>query len=103
MEVIELARKEHESGGHWHRDNIKLVLLDKIHSLALDSSIITAIMNCACCKGFGGAHLHASLNLITHQHPFELLVEDYLTLPKGKCGYFQVGLYLDTCTQHVWR
>jgi hypothetical protein len=102
MEAIELARKEHESGGHWHRDNIKLALLDKVHSPALDSSIITAITNCARCKSFGGAHLHALLNPITRRHPFELLVGDYLTLPEGKGGYFQVGLYLDTCTQHVW-
>ena len=97
-----MARKEHESRGHWHRDNIKLALLDKVHSPALDSLIITVITNCAHCKSFGGAHLHALLNPIMCQHPFELLVGDYLTLPKGKGGYFQVGLYLDTCTQHVW-
>ena len=97
-----MARKEHEGGGHWHRDNIKLALLDKIHSLALDSSIVTAIMNCARCKGFGGAHLHALLNPITRRHPFELLVGDYLSLLEGKGGYHQVGLYLNTCTQHVW-
>jgi hypothetical protein len=102
MEAIELARKEHEGGGHWHRDNIKLALLDKVHSPALDSSIVTAISNCARCKGFGGAHLHALLNPITRRHPFELLVGDYLSLPEGKGGYHQVGLYLDTCTQHVW-
>ena len=58
--------------------------------------------NCPWCKSFGGTHLHALLNPITQQHPFELLVGDYLTLPKGKGGFFQVGLYLDTCIQHVW-
>jgi hypothetical protein len=101
-EATEMARKEHGGRGHWHRDNIKLALLDKIHSLALDSSIVTVITNCARCKGFGGAHLHALLNPITRHHPFELLVGDYLTLPEGKGGYHQVGLYLDTCMQHVW-
>jgi transposase InsO family protein len=59
-------------------------------------------MDCARCKGFGGAHLHALLNPITRCHPFKLLVGDYLTLPEGRGGYHQVGLYLNTCTQHVW-
>ena len=27
---------------------------------------------------------------------------DYLSLPMGKGGYHMVGLYLDTCLQHVW-
>jgi len=27
---------------------------------------------------------------------------DYLSLPTGKGGYHTVGLYLDTCSQHVW-
>jgi hypothetical protein len=76
--------------------------MDKVHSPALDSSIVKAISDCARCKNFGGAHLHALLNPITCQHPFELLVGDYLTLPEGKGGFHQVGLYLDTCTQHVW-
>ena len=101
-EAVQLAKKEHEDGGHWHRDNIKLTLMDKIHSPALDSSIVKAILDCPRCKSFGGAHLHALLNPITRRHPFELLVGDYLTLPEGKGGFFQVGLYLDTCTQHVW-
>ena len=102
-ETIELARKEHKNGGHWHRDSIKLALMDKIHSPALDSSIVTAILDCAQCKNFGGTHLHTLLNPITRPHPFELLVGDYLMLPEGKGRFHQVGLYLDTCTQHVWR
>ena len=92
-EAVELARAGHEKGGHWHRDNTKLALLDKVHSPALDSLIVTAITDCTCCKGFGGAHLHALLNPITCQHPFELLVGDYLMLPEGKGRYHQVGLY----------
>ena len=64
--------------------------------------IVKAILDCPRCKNFGGAHLHALLNPITPRHPFELLVGDYLTLPEGKGGFHQVGLYLDTCTQHVW-
>jgi hypothetical protein len=101
-EAVELARKEHENRGHWHRDNIKLALMDRIHSPALDSSIVKAIMDCPHCKSFGGSHLHTFLNPIMRRHPFELLVGGYLTLPEGKGGFHQVGLYLDTCTQHVW-
>ena len=64
-EAVELAREEHRNGGHWHRDSVKLALMDKIHSPALDSSIVKAILDCARCKNFGGAHLHALLNPIT--------------------------------------
>jgi len=87
---------------HWHKNNIKLALMDKVHSPALDSSITTAILQCTCCKGFGSTHLHALLNPIIRWQSFELLVGDYFTLPEGKGGYQQLGLYLDTCTQHVW-
>jgi hypothetical protein len=87
-----MARKEHEGRGHWHRDNIKLALLDNIHSLALDSSIVTAITNCACCKGFGGAHLNALLNPITHCHPFELLIGDYLALPYDRSFHWKLPM-----------
>jgi hypothetical protein len=65
-------------------------------------SIVKAISDCARCKNFGGTHLHALLQPITRQHPFELLVGDYLSLPPGKGGYHTVGLYLDTFSQHVW-
>jgi transposase InsO family protein len=78
------------------------VLLDKIHSPKLDESTVMAITNCTKCKNFGGANLNALLNPITRRHPFELLVGDYIALPMGKGGYHVVGLYLDTCSQHVW-
>lgn len=99
---MELAREEHEKGGHFHRDLIKIALLDKIHTPNLDQSIVKAITDCARCKNFGGTHLHALLQPITRRHPFELLVGDYLSMPPGKGGYHIVGLYLDTFTQHVW-
>jgi hypothetical protein len=92
MEAVQLAKKEHKEGGHWHRDHIKLALMDRIHSPAFDSSIVKAITDCPHCKSFGGTHLHVLLNPITCWHPFELLVGDYLTLPVGKGGFFQVGL-----------
>jgi RNase H-like domain found in reverse transcriptase len=101
VEAVELARKEHIENGHFHRDSIKISLLDKIQSPKLDQSIVTAIMTCARCKGFGGTHLHSLLNPITRRHPFELLVGDYLSLPEGKGGFQTVGLYLDTASQHV--
>ena len=101
-EAMELAKVEHEKGGHFHRDLIKIALLDKIHTPGLDQAIVEAIANCARCKNFGGTHLHALLQPITRRHPFELLVGDYLSMPIGKGGYHTVGLYLDTFTQHVW-
>ena len=101
-EATELAKLEHEKGGHFHRDLVKIALLDKIHTPGLDESIVKAITDCAKCKNFGGTHLHALLQPITRRHPFELLVGDYLSMPPGKGGYHTVGLYLDTFSQHVW-
>jgi hypothetical protein len=101
-EATEMARKEHEQGGHWHRDGIKMALADRIHSPRLDQSIVKAIMDCARCKAFGGAHLNALLQPIIRRHPFELLVGDYVSLPVGKGGYHTVGVYLDVFSQHVW-
>ena len=101
-EAVELARQEHEGGGHWHRDSIKLALLDRIHCPGLDACIVSAVLDCARCKGFGGTWLHSLLNPITRHHPFELLVGDYLSMPVGKGGFNNVGLYLDTYSQHAW-
>lgn len=101
-EAVELARKEHEGKGYWHRDSIKITLMNRYHSAKLDESIVKAITSCGRCQNFGGAHLHALLKPITRRHPFNLLVGDYLSLPKGKGGYHTVGLYLDTTSQHVW-
>ena len=95
-EAIELAKLEHEKGGHFHRDLVKIALLDRIHTPCLDESIVKAITDCARCKNFGGTHLHALMQPITRRHPFELLVGDYLSMPQGKGGYHTVGLYLDT-------
>lgn len=100
-EAKELARIQHAEGGHWGRDAIKIALTDRIYSPRLDESIMTAIGDCAKCKNFGAAHLHSLLEPITRRHPFELLVGDYLTLPKAK-GYHTLGVYLDTFSQHVW-
>ena len=46
-EAFKLAKLEHEQGGHWHHDAMKLVLLDHYHSPKLDESIVKAIMDCA--------------------------------------------------------
>jgi hypothetical protein len=100
-EAKELAAKQHAEGGHWGRDAIKIALTDRIYSPKLDATILTAIKECAKCKNFGSPHLHSLLEPITRRHPFELLVGDYLTLPKAK-GYHTVGVYLDTFSQHVW-
>jgi hypothetical protein len=101
-EAEELAARVHAEGGHWGRDAIKIALLDRICSPKLDTSILTVIKNCAKCKNFGPTHLHSLLEPITRCHPFELLVGDYLSLPKGKGGYSTLGVYLDTFSQHIW-
>ncbi|KDR76764.1 hypothetical protein GALMADRAFT_50451, partial [Galerina marginata CBS 339.88] len=43
-EARELAWDVHRDGGHFHRDNIKAVLLDRICSPGLDRSITQAII-----------------------------------------------------------
>ncbi|KIK00109.1 hypothetical protein K443DRAFT_58848, partial [Laccaria amethystina LaAM-08-1] len=43
-EAVKLAKIEHEQGGHWHRDAMKIALLDRYHSPKLDESIVKAIM-----------------------------------------------------------
>lgn len=101
-EAIAEATKAHREGGHWGRDAIKMSLLDRICSPKLDASILTVIRDCAKCKNFGPTYVHSLLEPITRRHPFELLVGDYLTLPKGKGGYSNLGVYLDTFSQHVW-
>jgi len=85
--------------GHWQRDSVKT---DCIWIPGLNSSIIAGIKDCPHCKNFGSTPLHALLDPITHQHPFELMVGDYLLLPKGIGGFHTVGLYLDTYSQHIW-
>src|SRR6267154_4233092 len=100
-EAKQLAVKQHGEGGHWGRDAIKIALTDRIYSPRLDASIMSAITDCAKCKNFGAPHLHSLLEPITRRHPFELLVGDYLTLPKAG-GYSTLGVYLDTFSQHVW-
>ena len=47
VEVVKLAQQEHEQGGHWHWDAVKLALLDRYHSPKLDESIVKVIMDCA--------------------------------------------------------
>lgn len=96
------AAKTHLEGGHWGRDAIKIALLDSIWSPKLDASILEAIKNCAKCKNFGPTHINSLFEPITRRHPFELLVGDYLSLPKGKGGYSTLGVYLDTFSQHTW-
>jgi hypothetical protein len=78
------------------RDVIKITLMDRITSLDLDLSILNVIKVCPQCKSFGPQQLNALLQPITHHHPFELMVGDYLSMPVGKGGYHTIMLYLDT-------
>jgi hypothetical protein len=64
-EAKSMACSEHEAGGHFGRDLIKIALLDRICSPRLDKSIMAAIVECGRCKGFGGQHLAALMEPIT--------------------------------------
>jgi Integrase core domain len=104
-EATQLARQEHEVNGHWQRDSMKKALMDRIWSPGLDALVAKGITGCGVCENFGGTHLHSLLDPITRRHPFELLVGDYLSLPTGKGGFHivgQLGLYLDTFSQHIF-
>jgi transposase InsO family protein len=100
-EARDMAWEVHRNGGHFHRDNVKAELLDRICSPGLDRSITQAIIGCGKCKGFGTTHLHSLLEPITRRHPFELLVSDTLTMPLGKGGLKKISLYIDVYSQHV--
>ncbi|CAK5275949.1 unnamed protein product [Mycena citricolor] len=101
-EARQKAVDVHAKGGHFHRDAVKLALMDKYHSPGLDDSIMRAIADCAKCKGFGPANLHALMNPITRRQPFKLIVGDYLSMPDGKGGFKTIGLFLDVFSQFVW-
>ena len=101
-ETVQLAWEEHRNNGHFHRDNIKAKLLDRITSPNMDQSITKAIMDCGKCKGFGTTHLHSLLEPITRRHPFELMAADTLSLPKGKGGFTKLGIWMDVYAQRVW-
>ena len=101
-ETVQLAWKEHCNNGHFHRDNIKAALLDRITSPKMDQSITKAILDCRKCKGFGTMHLHSLLEPITRRHPFELMVVDTLSMPKGKGDFSKLGIWMDIYAQQVW-
>jgi hypothetical protein len=101
-ETVALAWEEHRNNGHFHRDSIKANLLNRITSPKMDQSITKAILDCGKCKGFGTTHLHSLLTPITRRHPFELMVADTLSMPKGKGGFTKLGLWMDVYSQRVW-
>ena len=75
--------------------------MDKIKSPYLDWTILTAIKEYGCCKGFRNTHLHSLLEPITCRHPWELLVRDYLSISKGNVEFNNLGVYLDVYSQHI--
>jgi hypothetical protein len=106
-ETVALAWEEHCNNGHFHHDGIKVKLLDKITSPKMDQSIMKAIMDCGKsrkCKAFGSTctHLHSLLEPITRRHPFELMVADTLSMPKGKGGFTKLGLWMDVYARQLW-
>jgi len=100
-EAVQLAKSEHAKL-HMGRDLIRTQLLDQICSPMLDTSIMTAILDCGHCKNFGSTHLHALLAPITRRRPFELFVGDYLSMPTGKGGFSKIGLFADVFSQRLF-
>ena len=101
-EAAALAWALHRDKGHFHWDNIKTELMDKILSPKLERSITKAIMDCGRCKNFGPSHIHSLLEPITRRKPFELMVSDTLSMPTGKGGYTKLNLTMDTYAQWLW-
>ena len=64
-EMVDLAKKEHESGGHFKRDMVKLELMDKYYGTRVDQAIVKAISDCERYKNFGTTHIHSLLEPIT--------------------------------------
>lgn len=46
--------------------------------------------------------MYSLLQPITRRQPMELLVGDYLAMPKGKGGFMEIGVFVDTFTQRAW-
>jgi len=101
-EMIELARAQHEMGGHFMRDMVKLELMDKYHGSRVDQAIVKGINSCGRCRNFGPTHIHSLLEPITQCHPFELFVADYLSMPTGTGGFHTIALIMDTFTHFRW-
>lgn len=101
-EMVELAKELHKKGGHFHRDNVKLALMDAYVGTRVDRCIIKGIRDCGQCKGFGAPHIHSLLEPITRRHPFELVVSDYLSMPTGVGGYHTVLLVMDVFSRWRW-
>jgi transposase InsO family protein len=101
-EMVDLAQAQHEIGGHYGRDMVKLKLMDKYSGTRVDKSVVTAINGCGRCKNFGASHIHSLLEPITRRHPFELFVADYLSMSMGIGGYHTIALVMDVFTRFRW-
>lgn len=61
--------------------------------------IINGICDCGVCTT---PHLHSLLQPVTRQHPFELFVADYLSMPMGAGGFHMVTLIIDVHKRFRW-
>src|ERR1700692_4623778 len=100
--MVELAQIQHETGGQFMQDMVKLKLMDKYYSSRVDQAIVKGINSCGRCKSFGPTHIHSLLQPITRRHPFELFVADYLSMPLGTGGFHTIALIMDTLTCFRW-
>lgn len=101
-EIAELAREEHERGGHYKREIIKSELSNRYTGTRVDQAIVNGLRDCGVCANFGTPHLHSLLQPVTRRHPFELFVADYLSMPTGSGGFQTIALVMDVYTRFRW-
>ena len=102
VQGFKLALECHKRMGHFDSDRTKLTLRDTYFWPGMDTDCRQAIIECPQCKNFGPARLSTLLQPIRRVRPFNLIAGDYLKMPKGKYGFTELGVYVDTCSNFVW-
>jgi len=97
-----IAMKIHARNGHLGVDSTKLKIADEYFWPGMDTDCRQVVLECPKCKSFGPTTLNSLLQPIRRTRPFSLIAGDYLSLPLGKGGYKNVGLYIDVFSHFVW-
>ncbi|CAK5263795.1 unnamed protein product, partial [Mycena citricolor] len=99
---FDLAMKVHAQNGHFNVESTKLKLSDRYFWPGMDTDCRSVILECPRCKSFGAPTRNSLLQPIRRTLPFALIAGDYLSLPDGKGGFKNVGLYVDVFSHFVW-
>jgi transposase InsO family protein len=99
---FEKALEIHAANGHFSVESTKLKISDRYFWPGMDTDCRQVMLECPRCKSFGPTTLNSLLQPIRRTQPFSLVAGDYLSLPLGKGGYKNVGLYVDVFSHHVW-